>query len=354
MSVTATVASFGNSAEMLQGLLLDGQWQVNELIINTNPSFSGGNFSKGYRVTDIKTGKIAFLKALDYSRAFLSPDILRDMAILVNASQFEIQILDDCKRMRLDRVVTPIHRGQVHPAGGYYPVTYIIFDMADGDIRNVLSFTRNLDIAWILRSIHHTAVGLSQMHRHNMSHQDLKPSNILVFDGNESKISDLGRSVIKGVPAPHENCDIAGDPSYAPPELKYGYIDPDWSVRRLGCDFYLLGSHILFLFTGTSMTSSIQAELDPQHYRHNWSGTYHEVLPYLRVAFEKVLESFSRKVDEPFKTELVELVRQLSDPDIELRGLARGKIKRGNQFDLQRYISRFNYLATKAELKLRR
>jgi hypothetical protein len=29
---------------------------------------------------------------------------------------------------------------------------------------------------------------------------------------------------------------------------------PDWKARRLGCDLYLLGSMIVYLFTGHGMT----------------------------------------------------------------------------------------------------
>ena len=36
--------------------------------------------------------------------------------------------------------------------------------------------------------------------------------------------------------SPHDELDCAGDQTYAPPELLYGYIPQDWRVRRLGCE----------------------------------------------------------------------------------------------------------------------
>ena len=79
----------------------------------------------------------------------------------------------------------------------------------------------------VSRSLHHIAVGLQQIHGQGIAHQDLKPSNVLVFNGNNSKIGDFGRSAYKGHIPPHENNNVAGDLTYAPPELLYGYVDPD-------------------------------------------------------------------------------------------------------------------------------
>jgi len=342
-----------NSAEILEGMELDNGWKVGKLFQRLSPDFSGGNFSRGYIVQN-SSGNKAFLKALDYSMAFQADDVLAAMNFLTSAFMFERNILEKCKNLRLDRVVTPICYGQVKPPTGLYPVNYLIFDLADGDIRKFISFTKDLDLAWILRSIHHTTVVLNQLHTHGMAHQDLKPSNVLIFNSNSSKIGDMGRAIDKGALSPHEYADIAGDLTYAPPELLYGYVDPNWAIRRYGCDFYLLGSHILFLFTGTSMTSAIRAELDPQHYHEKWGGTYSEVLPYLRVAYDSVIETFTKGLDVLIKDELTAIVRQLSDPDIVLRGLTKGTINNKRQFSLEWYISRFDVLAKRAELKIRR
>lgn len=345
-------SNFNNSADMLEGLVLEGEWKVIERLKRNSQEFSGGNFSKGYIVED-SSGKKAFLKALDYSFAFQQKDVLSVLHSLTSAYVFERDILNKCKDFKLDRIVTPICYGQIKPEGGLYPVNYLIFDLADGDIRKFINFNKKLDLAWILRSIHHTAVALNQLHTHGMAHQDLKPSNVLIFNGNSSKLGDLGRSIDKNVLSPHEDLKISGDRSYAPPELIYGYIDPDWTKRRIGCDFYLLGSYILFLFTGTSMTASIIGQLDPKFYHDNWKGSYKEVLPYLRNAYDSVIEIFSSKLDPLIKVELTEIVRQLSDPNIDLRGLAKGIIK-NRQFSLERYISRFDVLASKAEFKIGR
>ena len=164
------------------------------------------------------------------------------------------------------------------------------------------------------------------------------------------KIGDVGRASFKGLTPLHDGFTIAGDPSYAPPELLYSYIDPDWNKRRLGCDAYLLGSIILFYFTYMSMTSAIFNEMDVQLYPKNWGGTFKEVLLYLRHAFNIVMEKFEQSLHMNLKAELPAIVRQLCDPDPDMRGNPQCIPRKTNPFSLEYYISRIDAMARKAEL----
>jgi hypothetical protein len=159
----------------------------------------------------------------------------------------------------------------------------------------------------------------------------------------------MGRTAYKGHLPPHENESIPGDPGYAPPELLYGYIDPDWNCRRLGCDAYLLGSLVVFFFMNVSMTSAVLSELHPSHHYKNWSGTFLDVLPYLRDAFGKVIDRFEKHINPPLQAELSKIVRQLCEPYPHLRGHPLNRMGLMNPFSLERYVSQFNLLARKAE-----
>src|SRR5204862_166519 len=95
-------------------------------------------------------------------------------------------------------------------------VEYLIFEKADADIRAHLDAHADLDIAFALRALHHVAIGLKQLHSVNVAHQDVKPSNVLIFPGNESKVGDLGRAWAGGMRAPHDDAKpCAGDRNYA-------------------------------------------------------------------------------------------------------------------------------------------
>ena len=124
-----------------------------------------------------------------------------------------------------------------------------------------------------------------------MAHQDLKPSNVLVFDEAE-KIADLGRAWHNLRGSPHDAMTCAGDMGYAPPELLYGFTSANSNERRYGADFYLLGSMVFFMFTGLRANALLFITLAPEHHPKMWKGTYQEVLPYLSHAFSLMLQEF--------------------------------------------------------------
>jgi serine/threonine protein kinase len=60
------------------------------------------------------------------------------------------------------------------------------------------------------------ATGLHELHSQRIAHQDLKPSNVLVFSQREAKNADLGRATLRGQVGPFDEFPVAGDLSYAP------------------------------------------------------------------------------------------------------------------------------------------
>lgn len=336
-------------AKKLAGLTLDGGWRVVEPI-PVSPNATGGHFSAGY-IVESPRGMKAFLKALDFSAAITSLDPARYFQWLTESFNFERDVLAKCRDRRLDRVVVAITDGLVRVEA--QPVQYLIFELAEGDVRSQADFSKRFDVAWSLRSLHHVATGLSQLHKEGIAHQDLKPSNVLLFERRTlSKIADLGRAAYKGHSPPHETMPVAGDRTYAPPELLYGYADPEWNLRRLGCDAYLLGSMVVFFFAGSGVTASVQALLRDTHRWQNWGGTYDDVLPYVRDAFGHVLAAFEQEVSKELRSDLLTAVSELCEPDPRLRGHPLNRASRGNQYSLERYISKFNLLATRAEVGL--
>jgi len=210
-----------------------------------------------------------------------------------------------------------------------------------------------------LRALHRAANGLRQLHQEQVAHQDIKPSNVLQFPGDEFKVSDFGRSSIRGRLAPHDDKFVAGDPAYAPLELLYGQADPDFIVRRFGCDMYLLGSLATFLLTGIHMTALVVAELDASARPQVWGGTYAAVLPQVRAAYSAVLKKIAAYLPDgaDYGAELVVCISQLCDPEVSRRGhpLTRAiQANGGNIYSLERYVSIFDRLAKAADVHARR
>lgn len=346
-------------AKRLKGLTLNDKWYVEELIVLA-ANQTGGHFSVGYKVKT-ESGDQGFLKALDYHTALQAPDPATVIQALTEAFNFERAVLQRCRDRKLDRVVKAIEDGttRIDFDGAQHTIQYLIFELADGDVRKQLDLLKSFDLAWILRSLHHIATGLKQLHGEGIAHQDLKPSNVLIFNNAISKIGDLGRSAYQGHTPPHENYTIPGDISYAPPEQLYGFVPQEWNLRRLGCDAYQLGSLVVFFFTGISMTALWARELHPSHFPGRWNGTFEDVLPYLRQAFGQAMLRLQQEIGDKLgeilpeiQSEIVTIVRELCEPSPQLR--CDYQSRNSGKLLLERYITRFDRLARKTEMAFTR
>jgi eukaryotic-like serine/threonine-protein kinase len=342
---------------MLEGLTLQSGWRVLSRL-EEYPGKTGGCFSCPYIVE--KDGRRAFLKALDYSQAEdiasqLGSDIPTALQMLVAAYNFERNLLRDCAQKRMDRVVTALEDGSVQVGSGSYgvlgTVNYLIFECADGDVRRHLALAEKIELAWKLRCIHNIATGLLQLHSAGVAHQDVKPSNVLVFGADGSKIADLGSASRRGIVSPRDDLEFAGESTYAPPELLYNYLDPEWNRRRQACDVYHLGSMVVFFFCGVGMTAMILKHLAPEHHPTRWAGTYTEVLAEVRNAFGASLREIGRNFEgQHLQTTLRTAVSQLCDPDPLLRGHPQNRVGSTNRYSLERYVSLFDLLARRSEI----
>jgi eukaryotic-like serine/threonine-protein kinase len=341
------------AAEMLEGIDLPNGWKV---VAKAAKSDTGGCFSVPYFVErqNGKTKQTAFLKALNFRRILNETDITRAMERHSKAFNFEKETLELCRNKNLTRIATLIDAGQYTPQNSLIPVAYIIFELAKGgDARKQLAAFKQFDLAWTLRTLHQVSVGLDQLHNGGIAHQDLKPSNILFYEAFGAKIADLGCADTADKPSqsPRGLEPCAGDPTYAPPELRYGDVSLDWKIRRLGCDHYLLGNLVMFFLThGGSFNAFFQRKVHHQHHALNWPHDYRSVLPYLNNAFEETLEEIRTTLPTPIQDNIIEILRWLCHPDPKLRGHPKDISQvHGNQFNMQRIVSSFNRLATKAE-----
>ncbi len=336
-------------AEQLEGMVLDTGWTVGAPVAR-KPNSTGGHFSKGYVATH-RDGRSGFLKALDYTAALRSPDPAQVLQAMTTAYNFEKILCEKCSH--LSRIARAIDNGtvDVDPRNATHKVQYLIFELADGDVRHHLDMMSNLDYVFLMKTLHHVATGLSQLHRAEIAHQDLKPSNVLVYNqGVASKICDLGRAWDKNFSGPFDNLRVAGDQTYAPPELLYTAIPSHYRERRFGCDLYHFGSLIVFLFARTHANALLFDALSPSHRPVLWRGTYEDVLPFLQAAFSVALSKFSSQVPYFLREELTNFVSHLCNPDHTFRGHPLNRHL--NQHGLERYVSRFDQLAHKARLQL--
>lgn len=348
-------------AEMLVGSNLAEGWRVVERL-DRAPDATGGRFSVSYLVQrELAEGpvEVAFLKALDFSEAveiatnlgLHVADVLKSM---IGAFIHERDLVDACTSGRMRNVIAGRGSGEYEVMNSSVDpllrkVSYLILERADGDIRGIINgeVDRIIDEAWKLRVLHGVANGLRQLHQADIAHQDLKPSNVMPVDG-LAKIGDLGRSVVGGT-GPAAHLPIAGDRTYAPPELLYGEVELDDLARRRQCDAYHLGSLATYLMAGVNLTPAIFSALDPTFHFTIWPGNYRNVLPYVQLAYDEVLEQVIALVSPHISGRVEQVIRELSDPQPERRGDARAMDLR-RRISFERYVSAFDLLSRRARI----
>ncbi|MBX9599406.1 MAG: hypothetical protein K2X35_00320 [Bryobacteraceae bacterium] len=291
------------------------------------------------------------MKATDLSGVSASRDTAQAIKRITESHVFERDLLSTCKQKKLRRVVTAIGNGTI----GSRPdelVFFLLFELADSDVRRIWAAGEQLTFAISLRIAHHISSALMQLHGIAVAHQDLKPSNVLLFGPKDSKLADLGRASALGLTATHDELLVAGDLSYAPLELMYGHVLPDWKTRRLGCDLYLLGSFLFQLLRGTALTPAVLAKLDRRFRPDQFPGRYEDVLPHLESAFAEALQQFQSDIPEWCASKIRGIVAQLCNLKPEERGHPRNLSGTLNRFSLERYVSELDLLATRAELRI--
>lgn len=347
-----------NAAMNLVGVDLPSGWHVQEML-KPDPASTGGVFSVSYIVRN-EEGRTGFCKVINYARALTGSDPAGDLAMMTSEYVAERDLLMMCSDRRLSRVVTAVDHGQFTlEAYPLTPVSYIIFELATSDIRVALTQGQGLNSVLRLVFLRNIATGMRQLHQADVVHQDVKPSNLLVFDTGQlgvasGKLADLGRAHRRGVPSPHDAFVVPGDRSYAPPEQLYGYTYPDEAVRRNSADLFQLGSIASFMFTGLTINAYLAQELAEAHHWSRFGDSYTEVLPYVEDAFARVINRLHSDLPPEVSVGLTRIIEYLCQPDATLRGHPAARRFGRQPFALERVVSDFNLLSDRVKVAISR
>lgn len=357
-------------AERLLGHRTHDGWHIAELLRSSSlpaVGLTGANFSVGYRVTrtNQRSGQEeqAFLKALDVDRGVHGvTNLIGALREKLNEFHYEQSMHELCKNQHMSRVVRVIEAGQLdvppEPSDRIPQVPYLVLEIADaGDVRSWVGKLTSAETVLKLAYLKHVVTGLQQLHKASIAHQDLKPSNVMIFQSEGAKIGDLGRVVTSAGNGPFDSLEYPGDYNYAPPEVLYRHSPVEWVDKRERCDLYQFGNLCVYLFSGVELNTWIKKHLDPVIQPIRWGGsptTYQNALPYWIDAFEKVLIDLGNTIFPEWASDsMVKLVRECAHPDYSRRGATEVFKWSTTTTGLDRMISHLGRLVSIAEVKLR-
>jgi len=315
-------------ADRLEGVTLASGWLIGERIIKPVGA-TGGNFGICYVATLGK--KAAFVKALDFRRAFFEKDFITALNTLTSEVLWEKEVMEFCKQKAMSRVVRLLsYEDLILPDDGSdetKKIFCLVFEVGEGDLRAKFDLANNPKHSWRLRVLRDVALALDQLHRRGVAHLDVKPSNVISVPGADSlevmKLADLGRVIRKGMTGPFDRSPWPGDPAYSPPEKWYGHISTQWNDEREAADAYLLGNLFVYLMTGLTMNTLLYNEV-PDAFKH---GTYRgdfdaQLIDVLRQAQMKALaiHVFPALPNDAHKEEVEAMIVDLTEPDPSRRG----------------------------------
>ncbi|MEI7176009.1 protein kinase domain-containing protein [Pectobacterium carotovorum] len=351
-------------AKRLSGMILNEKWRVGERLIvgvQAGGNGTGGNFSVSYKVKSIDNKTHAFLKAFDFHKTLKKAtsenrDVMTILAKLTSDYQFENKINEICVSKRFKKIVKVLDKGQIVLENNFLNVVpFLVMEMADsGDIRKYVEVSSKINLVAKLEYLKDIVLGLNQLHGAMISHQDLKPSNIMVFSDHGAKIGDLGRASLHGKPHWHDELDVAGDRGYAPPEQLYGFRPEEWTDRRLKCDLYQLGSIISFLFLGVTINGLMKENLPKDIAPLLWGGSgdsYEESLHHLEHSFNEVLIRFNEIQPKWLGERLKSIVSRCSHPDYKKRGIIKTVGMKKPILGLDRLVSEFDLCIKQVTIK---
>ncbi|MEW6365487.1 MAG: serine/threonine-protein kinase [Acidobacteriota bacterium] len=116
-------------------------------------------------------------------------------------------------------------------------VFFMVMEYVKGEsLESILDREKTLDVKRATDYLRQACLGLMHAHQNHVLHRDLRPSNLLVSDAGQIKITDFGTSTIIESKAYAQT--RIGSPPYMAPEQFQGKAVLASDIYSLGCIFY--------------------------------------------------------------------------------------------------------------------
>ena len=224
----------------------------------------------------------------------------------------------------------------IYDAGMYRDFCYITMEYINGPTLSKYCMKENiLPVNRVAEIIVSACKALDYAHQNGIIHRDVKPSNIMLNESDEIKITDFGIAKIKANKTMSK--EIIGSPSYMSPEqIREEEVDSVSDVFSLGCVLY-------------ELLTCEKAFLGDNYFAIMYKITNENPRPVreLRPELPKIMEDITQKALSKEKNKRYQTCMDLAyDLRVALRGLKAGVTKTEKMDDVVDYVRNIHFFSS--------
>jgi len=198
-----------------------------------------------------KVGKYEIIRSLGsggFGSVFLAKDTWLDIKVALKVPHKQsVELYKLLKEPRLQAILDHPNIVRLLAAEKVDKVFFFVMEYVRGrTLEKILLKDKVLDVATAVDIIKQLSAGVEHAHKNKIIHRDLRPSNIMVSEEGQVKITDFGTSAwLQDVPYATTRI---GSPPYMAPEQFMGKAGYASDIYSLGCILYemLIGRPPIF------------------------------------------------------------------------------------------------------------
>lgn len=188
-----------------------------------------------------KVGKYEIIRSLGsggFGSVFLAKDVWLDIKVALKVPHKQsLELYKLLKEPRLQAALDHPNIVRLLAAEKVDKVFFFVMEYVKGrTLEKILQKDKVLDVTAAVDIIRQVAAGVEHAHKNKILHRDLRPSNIMVSEEGQVKITDFGTSAwLQNVPYATTRI---GSPPYMAPEQFQGKAGFAADIYSIGCILY--------------------------------------------------------------------------------------------------------------------
>jgi len=188
-----------------------------------------------------KVGKYEIIRSLGsggFGSVFLAKDVWLDIKVAIKVPHKQsLELYKLLKEPRLQAALDHPNIVRLLAAEKVDKIFFFVMEYVRGrTLEKILQKEKTLEVPAAVDILRQVAAGVEHAHKNKINHRDLRPSNIMVSEEGQVKITDFGTSAwLQNVPYATTRI---GSPPYMAPEQFLGKAGFAADIYSLGCILY--------------------------------------------------------------------------------------------------------------------